>query len=341
MKRRVHVVMGGPSAEHDVSLETGREVLAHLSRDAYDVKAVVISPARDLYVADAVEPFTAPELAAPADSHRFCGPFRPEASRDVWENCDVAFLALHGAFGEDGRFQGYLDTLGVPYTGSGVFAGAVSMDKITSKRLFESAGLTTPPYTVYRKGRAPLDEIGKRHGFPCFVKCPQSGSSKLMGRAENQKELAALAEEFFASAERIMVETAIEGEEFTCAVLRDEQGETVALPPIEIRPVHGSFFDYRAKYVPSACEELVPAPRPQELLHRIETTAVVAHDLLSCRGVSRTDMLHREGTLYVLETNTLPGLTSNSLVPKAFRARGGTYPELLDLLIREALRERQ
>jgi D-alanine-D-alanine ligase len=320
----VNVLMGGPSVEREVSLESGLEVMRHLDPKIYDVHAVVVSQEKCFFTCDfARSNPTHGDLANPAGSGKFKGPFIPSASRPLWETCDVAFLALHGTFGEDGVIQGFLDTIGVPYTGSGVGASAIAMEKIASKFLYLNHGLSVPPWSVY--------------GFPCFVKCPQSGSSRLLGRADDRSGLKALISEFERHADRLLVESTITGTEFSCGILENEAGEPYALPPIEIRPFHGTYFDYTAKYTAGESEEIVPAPRPRDLLEKIMATALHAHMILGCRGVSRTDMIDAGGRLYVLETNTLPGMTPNSLLPKAFAAAGGTYGGLLDTLIRVAL----
>jgi D-alanine-D-alanine ligase len=146
-----------------------------------------------------------------------------------------------------------------------------------------------------------------------------------------------LLKELQKSADDILVETEITGIEFSCGVLDMPDGTVKALPPIEIRPKNSVFFDYEAKYTHGEALELVPAPRPAELLREIEEIAVSAHKILGCRGVSRTDMMYGDSKLYVLETNTLPGMTSTSLLPKSFKAQGGTYAELLDILIAVSL----
>ena len=276
----------------------------------------------------------------------FPGPLSPASSESLWKKCDVAFLALHGTFGEDGVIQGYLDTIGIPYTGSDVCASALAMEKIDSKFIYLNSGLTVPPWSIYGKAypETTIGQIEKKHGFPCFVKCPQSGSSRLLGRAHDRNSLEELIAELEPHAQRLLIETAIRGVEFSCGILEQSHGELLALPPIEIRPKlasGGGFFDYTAKYSSGGSEEIVPAPQPQKLLDRIKTTALTAHRVLGCSGVSRTDMMYADDTLYVLETNTLPGLTPNSLLPKAFRATGGTYSGLLDMMICTALNKKK
>jgi D-alanine-D-alanine ligase len=339
-KINVNVVMGGPSAEYEVSLNSGGEVLANLSKDKHGrLRAVVVDKEKRIYYADVngaaldVKGFATP-------GGPFKGPFRPSDCKEVWEGCDAAFLALHGEFGEDGTIQGYLDTLGIPYTGCGVYASAVAMNKITSKFVYMLGGLSVPEYSVYGVNRpeTSVDDLIKKHGFPCFLKCPQSGSSRLMGRATDRESLIAILKELQESAADILVETMVKGIEFSCGVLDMPDGSAHALPPIEIRP-KSEFFDYKAKYSQGGSEEIVPAPREPELLAQIQNAALRAHKLLGCYGVSRTDMIYKDSKLHILETNTLPGMTTASLLPKAFNAwRGGTYAELLDTLLASALK---
>ena len=340
MTIRVNVLMGGPSAEHEVSLNSGLEVLRHLDTNEYASRAVVVS--RDTKFFAGPAGITLEDVNNPGSSAKCRGPFSPAASGELWESCDVAFLALHGEFGEDGVVQGFLDTIGIPYTGSGVYASALAMEKIASKFLYIGNAIAVPPYSIYGKAHpeVTIDAIEEKHGFPCFIKCPQSGSSRLMGRATDRRSLASLIDELKPHAANLLIETAIDGVEFSCGILEKEDGTLLALPPIEIRPVRAGFFDYTAKYTSGESEEIVPAPRPATLLERIKSTALTTHDILGCRGVSRTDMMYADDILYVLETNTLPGLTSNSLLPKAFKAIGGTYGGLLDMLIRTALKKK-
>ncbi len=338
----VNVVMGGPSAEHEVSLRSGLEIMNHIDRRAYRARALVISHDRRFFFRDpGGEPLDLADLANPSPP-LFDGPVAPAASQKFWEGCDVAFLALHGSFGEDGVIQGYLETLGVPYTGSGVYGSAVAMEKITSKFLYLAGGLAVPPWSIYRKGHpdGSPESLERKHGYPCFVKAPQSGSSRLMGRAGDRRSLVALLDEFSPHADRLLIETAISGVEFSCGVIDVAGGGVTALPPIEIRPKETSFFDYTAKYTAGKSEEIVPAPRPAPLLDRVKETAIAAHRILGCRGVSRTDMMYANDTLYVLETNTLPGLTAASLLPKEFIAAGGSYAGLIETIINAALRKK-
>jgi D-alanine-D-alanine ligase len=336
----VNVVMGGPSSEYDISILSGVEMVRHLLGRSHAVRAVVVSADRRFYYCDIGSDVPAVEhFSDPTSSPLFSGPFPAWSCEEVWAGRDVAVLALHGAFGEDGTVQGYLETLGIPYTGSGVRASSLAMDKIATKYLLAHNGIATPKYLVCeaREPQATLANVPETLGFPCYVKCPHSGSSKLMARAGSPEELADAVRELSRHAERLLIEAAVEGPEFSCPALEQPDGTVRALPPVEIRPVSSPFFDYRAKYTTGACEEIVPAPRPPALLQRVEHIAVQVHRLLGCHGVTRTDMILSEDALYVLEINTLPGFTANSLVPKSYGAAGGTYEQLIDLLVELAV----
>lgn len=338
--KQIAVVMGGPSAEHEVSLKSGAEVLRNIDRMQYRTRAVVITKSKALYFCNC-DDSTVPadtDLANPDTSPCMQGPFNAASAAAIWEGCDVAFLALHGSFGEDGVFQGYLESIGLPYTGSGVYASAVAMNKITSKYLYQQCGIPVAASLNYGKHfpKHTVQYIAEQIGFPCFVKCPQSGSSRLMGRAATAAELQVLLAEFTPHASEIMVEKSITGIEFTCGIIDDDNGVPFALPPIEIRP-KDAFFTFNAKYTTGGSDEIVPAPYPEEVLKQLQDIALAAHYACGCRGISRTDMIMADGAFYVLETNTLPGLTANSLIPKAYKAIGGTYSGFIDLLIRQAL----
>lgn len=336
MTLQVNVLMGGPSAEHEISIKSAQGVIANLDKSKYKVRAVFVSRSKEFYYRDINE--NIPVAEELAETKFYKGPFSLSNSQPVWEDCSVVFLALHGSFGEDGVIQGVLDSMNLPYTGSGVMASALAMDKILSKFVYMQNGLTVPPYSIFGRDypHATVEQISTKHNFPCFVKAPQSGSSRLMGRADSHESLSRILEELTQYSSNILIETAIKGIEFSCGVLEEPDGTLNALPPIEIRP-KSVYFDFKAKYTNGASEEIVPAPYPEKLLNNIKQVAVTAHRVLGCSGVSRTDMIYKDDKLYVLETNTLPGLTDNSLLPKAFKAAGGTYPGLLDKLIQSAL----
>lgn len=332
--KRIYVVMGGPSEEHEISLKTGLEIVKNLDKEKYAVSALVIDRKKQFYLSESINDLSIEELSNPKESDRFKGPFSPAGATSLWHNCDLAILGLHGEFGEDGVFQGYLETVGVPYTGCNVTASAIGMHKSQTKKIIEVSGVPTPPYSIYRKGDNTA-MIGARHGFPCFVKAPQSGSSKLLGKADNQEELESMLNEFIEEAPSVLVETMIDGEEFSCPVLEEPDGTVRALTPVYIKPAEGHFFDYEAKYQ-GLSEEIVPPPHGTEVIELLQKVATAVHKVLECRGLSRTDIILKDGTPYVLEVNTLPGFTQQSLFPQSYASEGKTFTDLLDVIVERA-----
>ncbi|MCP4294627.1 MAG: hypothetical protein GY786_03380, partial [Proteobacteria bacterium] len=165
MMKQIYVVMGGPSEEHEISLKTGFEMITHLNPEKYEISALVIDENKQFYLSETLDGLTPDELADAKNSDKFNGPFAPAGATSIWKNCDLALLALHGEFGEDGVFQGYLETIGVPYTGCGVTASAIGMHKSQTKKILETSGIPTPPYSVYRKGDN-IAYIAAKHGLP-------------------------------------------------------------------------------------------------------------------------------------------------------------------------------
>jgi D-alanine-D-alanine ligase len=310
MKRlTVALLSGGTSSERDVSLKGGEQVFAALNKDRYNVRRY--DPATDLAT-----------LAAEA----------PEI--------DVAFIVLHGPFGEDGTVQGFLDLLRVPYQGSGVLGSALAMDKWVSKRMYTEAGLVVPPFTVVAKEeRVDLDALEKTVGYPVVVKPRFGGSSIGTGIVSEPQGLETALEKAFKYDNNVIIEAFIKGPEITGSVLGNNPLQR--LPIVEIVP--GSdypFFDYEAKYKAGATREICPARISDTLYERAQAIAETAHRALCCRGYSRTDMIIRGDVIYVLETNTIPGMTPVSLFPLAADTAGYSFEALLDRLIELALEDR-
>ncbi|MDR2947018.1 MAG: D-alanine--D-alanine ligase [Candidatus Adiutrix sp.] len=304
--KRVALVMGGKSREREVSLASGGEVLSHIDRDRYEV--VVYDPAADLC-----------RLAEDA------------------EKLDVAFLAVHGPLGEDGALQGFCEMIGLPYTGSGVLSSAMGINKEFSKRIYREAGLpVAPDLVVTKNGHPDLADTAEMalhtFGSPVVVKPLGQGSSVGLAIVENEKDLIAALGAAFEIEGAALLEKYLPGRELTCAVLGNDK--LTALPPIEIIPADGHrFFDYAAKYEPGQSLEVCPAEIPAEIAWEVRRLALSAHKALGCRGLSRTDMIFSNGQTYILETNTLPGLTSGSLLPKAAKAYGLSLTALVSYLI--------
>ncbi len=300
---RVAVLMGGPSAEHEVSLNSGKNVLRSLDKKKYEAKAVVVSK-KGLW---------------------------PFPVKDLKKKFDLVFIAMHGEYGEDGTIQKILDKIKIPYTGSGARASALGMDKNKTQKAFERAGLRVPLYTTNLRKVSAI-------GMPLVVKPLDRGSSVGVTIVHSYGDFVPALKTALRYSPSLMFERFIKGKEFTCGVV-DYHGQTVALLPTEIVPKVSHFFDYQAKYTDGGSEEITP-PRylSQQQIAQLQKTAVQAHQAIGCRGYSRTDfILGNDGKFYVLEINTLPGLTEASLLPKAARAVGIKFPELLDIIIQSSL----
>lgn len=302
-KLRVAVLMGGTSHERAVSLNSGSMVAGALDRAKYDVISVDFTG--DL----------APIIALPGQ-------------------VDVVFLALHGPGGEDGRMQGVLDLLGLPYTGSGVLGSALAMHKGMAKHIYQAAGVPTPEdVTLYRGAPDPAAQVRAAVGLPCVVKPVNEGSTFGISIVREDAELAPALEEAFRYCGEVIAERFVQGVEISVPVLG---ADPQALPAIEIIPKSG-FYDYEMKYTPGATEEICPARISPTAAERAGDYAVRAHRALGCYGVSRTDFIVVGDEPVALETNSLPGMTATSLLPLSARVAGISFSDLLDRLIGDAL----
>jgi len=301
----VAVLMGGRSAEREVSLHTGEQVAAALGQTGHRVTE--IDTGESGFIAKLAE-------------------LSPE----------VAFICLHGRFGEDGTVQGLLELLEIPYVGSGVLASALAMDKVMSKHFFAAAGIPSPTYVALDAGRPyDVDDITGRVGPRTVVKPANEGSAIGVTIAHAPDELPAAIEEAFRHDDSVLVEAFVAGVEVTVGVLGND--ELTALPTLEIVPEH-EFYDYESKYVPGMSAHIIPARVDEHIREECTRLSIEAHRALKCRGMSRTDTIVAEdGRVYVLEVNTIPGMTSTSLLPDAARAAGIEFPELCATLVRLAL----
>lgn len=308
--RKVALVLGGKSAEREISLRTGEQVGVALRCKGHEVVALDLDA----------------ELV-------------PALQR---EKPDVVFIALHGRYGEDGCLQGLLEILGIPYVGSGVLASALAMDKIMSKKLFRLEGLTCPRSIavtrddVEQTGEGGLVKaVQETLGFPAIVKPRREGSTiglSLVREPGSLRDALARAFEYDSDA---MVEEYIRGTEITVGVLGNR--EPRALPVIEIVSATG-LYDYEAKYTKGLSEHIIPARVPDDTYRAAQDAAVRAHKAMGCRGMSRADFIVGPGGVpYILEVNTIPGMTETSLLPDAARAAGIEFPDLVDMLIDFAL----
>lgn len=306
-RKKIVVVMGGPSTEAEVSRRTGKAVADALKSKNYTVDVLELNPqtfAQDI--------------------------------RD--RNCDIVFNAVHGLCGEDGLIQGTLEMLKIPYTGSNVLASALTMDKVMTKRLLHFAKVTTPKFDVYRavdRDKNIPAQIEEAFGLPVVVKANAQGSSIGVYIVESAEELSVAVEDAFQFGDEILVEEFIKGRELTVAVFGNED-DAQALPIIEITTVTGR-YDYESKYKKGASTHIVPAQISDKLTQKVQAMAVSAFKICKCSGVARVDMMLSERHIpYVIEVNSVPGMTETSLVPDAARAAGIDFPELCEKILKLA-----
>jgi D-alanine-D-alanine ligase len=308
-KLKVALLSGGISSEREVSIKSGNQVYEALDKAKYDVTRY--DPASDIG-----------KLVADASA------------------VDVAFIVLHGPYGEDGTVQGLLDLLHIPYQGSGVLGSALAMDKWSSKRLYTEAGLPVPPFKVLMHSQTyDLEALADEPGFPLVVKPRYGGSSIGTSVVQTPEHLPEALERAFEHGPHVILEAFLEGTEITGGVLGND--DLQLLPIVEIIPeADYTFFDYEAKYKEGATREICPARISETVSHRAQSYAAAAHRALCCRGYSRTDMIIVDDIIHVLETNTIPGMTPVSLFPLAANTAGISFSQLLDRLIDLALETR-
>ncbi|MBM7854079.1 D-alanine-D-alanine ligase [Desulfohalotomaculum tongense] len=311
MALKIGVLYGGKSTEREVSLKSGEAVFQGLKAKGYRVVKI------DVAEQDFIDQIKN-------------------------ENINLAFLALHGKYGEDGTIQGLLEILGIPYTGSGVLASAVAMNKVTTKKLLQVDNIPTPDFCTYtREDISKLgmeqvsNEIIDRLSLPVVIKAPTQGSTIGISFVKTKDELPKALEESFKFDRLVMAEKFITGTEVTVTVLGNENPRV--LPQIEIVSATG-VYDYHAKYTVGMSEHIIPPRLPDKYLEITADLALRTHQTLGCRGLSRVDLIvTKNGNVYVLEANTLPGMTETSLVPDAARAAGIEFPDLVSTLVELAL----
>jgi D-alanine-D-alanine ligase len=328
---KVAVLMGGRSSEREISLRTGRGIAQALRELGHEVTAIDAATGRLLPAGDE-------ERGAPAADEVRQLPATAETDltrAGAVNEADVVLIALHGAAGENGTVQSLLELAGKPYTGSGVMASAIAMNKAMSKRLFEHAGVPTPRWRLLRAGE-PIErfDAAALGGWPLIVKPNAEGSSVGLTVVTGPEDLPAAIDEAARYDPDVLVEQYIPGRELTVAVMGDR-----ALPVVEIRPKSGH-YDYEAKYTKGASDYFSPADLPESLEARIRELGLRAAAALDCAGVSRVDFrLSPAGEPYCLEVNTIPGMTPLSLVPMAAKAADMSYPQVVQRMLDLAVEE--
>jgi D-alanine-D-alanine ligase len=364
-KPRVAVVFGGRSSEHAISVVTAGAVLRAIDRSAYEVVPVgITSEGRWVLTADAPDRMAIQDRSLPSvtelaesDTAGVLLPVEPgnreltvtepgQVPKALGE-VDVVFPVLHGPYGEDGTLQGLLEMSGVPYVGSGVLSSAIGMDKEYMKRVLTSFGLPVGPYVTVRPREWEVDRAAARrraialadsHGWPLYVKPSRAGSSMGISKVAGPDDFDRAVEAARAHDPKVIVEAQLRGREIECGVLEFEDGPRASVPA-EIPPVTAhDFYDFEAKYIDSATG-IVPAPLTDEQTARVQELAVRAFEAASCEGLVRADFfLGEDGEFVINEINTMPGFTPISMYPRMWEESGVGYAELVDRLLRAAMR---
>ena len=300
-KKKIGVLMGGLSSEREVSLDSGKAVLKALAGKGYDAVAVDVG--------------------------------RDAADRIRTSGMEIAFNALHGKFGEDGAIQGMLEIMGIPCTGSGILASAMGMNKIISKTLFKAYGLQVGPFLSVSRGDSNMLKTAQSEiGFPLVVKPSSEGSSVGVSLVHAQSDFDAAVKLAFSYDPEILVERYIRGMEVQVGILGER-----ALGAIEIVP-KDVFYSYKAKYEQGMSDHFFPARIPKDVYTRTLDAGLLAHRALGCRGYSRVDfIIDNDGVPYILEVNTLPGMTATSLLPEIAQGAGIPFPDLVEQILRLAI----
>jgi len=327
-KPRILVALGGRSQEREVSIASGREVVSALEDLGYQTAVLDTGTGKLMQTPELDRLEKNPEKL-------------PEVVNlplvDIKRHSQLVFIALHGKFGEDGGFQALLDDIGVKYTGSGPLSSALAMNKKISKKIFAAYSVPTLPFEVIASVKRPKIK------FPLVVKPNNQGSSVGVSVCENEADFALGAKRALSYSDEIIVEPYVTGHELTVAILENEKGEAKALPVVEIIPLpdgrHGKtkFFDFEAKY-DGTTQEIVPAKIESRLSREAQTAALKAYEALDCRHFARVDIIVGADKFpKVLEVNTIPGLTKESLFPKAAKAAGLDFNALVDHLVKIAI----
>lgn len=338
--KRVAVIFGGQSSEHEVSVVSARSVMNALDRRRWEVVPIAIT--RDggwLSPTETQQGIDAGRAAYPGNGTLM---LRSPAALEALASCDVVFPLVHGTFGEDGTLQGFLEMAGLPYAGAGVAASAIGMDKAIMKAIFHEAGIRVTDYAVVRAWELTEDETLARQfveggpGYPCFVKPANGGSSVGVSRVDSREDLTAAFRAAFAWDDKVVIERAVKGQEVECSVLGNEHPEASIVG--EVAPDR-AFYDYDSKYSADSKTALfIPARIDAKTAETVRELAVRMFQVMGCEGYARVDFFVSErGEVIANEVNTIPGFTNISMFPKLWAATGIPYSELLTRILELAL----
>lgn len=336
-KLNIAIIAGGFSNEREISLLTATQIAKYLPADKFEVKIIEITAEKTWLIRGDMK-----EIGDSAGTDELAIINNNLDRLNISEGIDVAFLALHGKFGEDGRIQAMLDYWQIPYTGSGVLASALGMNKLKCIEILNSYGIKTAPHLVVKGRDVDIEKLHQlvsgSFGYPVVVKPNESGSSVGVSIVKDFSQLKTALEAALKEDNLVLVEKYISGRELTCAVMGNSgDKELLALPPIEIISPAGEFFDYQNKYFSGKTKDICPADISPGLNEEIKETSKRVHAILGCDGLTRSDYILHNGELFFLEINTIPGLTEVSLAPRSANAIGLSFAEFLEKQINMAL----
>jgi D-alanine-D-alanine ligase len=329
-KLNIALFLGGTSPEKEVSKSSSKSIFAALTNLGH--KVILLNPAYGATQPKNINDFFAEKDYADLSNENYI----ETVNSKLLDNIDLVFLGLHGKWGEDGTIQSLLELKGKKYTGSKVLASSLSMDKKMSKILFQHYGIITPKWISIPKNNFEPDQIlkmvRKNLGFPCVIKPNDQGSTVGLTICKDESELVVAINLALEYSDIALIEEYIDGHEITVGII-----ENTALPALEIKPKHG-LYDYECKYTSGMSEYIVPADIPREVFEKLQLQALMAFKALGCEGYGRIDFrVNSKWDIYCLEVNTLPGMTSTSLVPKMAKAVGISFEQLIERIIKLSL----
>lgn len=341
-KIKIAILTGGLSNEREVSLKTGKQVFNNLSNEKYEKYLIEMTSEGRWLLSGSEKVIENNNINNKVQSLVIMDPNKGVTKNDL-QQFNVVFLALHGKYGEDGKIQSILDILDVPYTGSGVLASSLGMNKAMTMEFAKGIGIKTPEYILINV-RNDLNKVKKeiisKIGYPCIVKPNESGSSIGISLVRNEESIDKAFIAAFEEDDEVLIQKFVKGREITCGVLgNSNKTELEALPPAEII-ADSTFFDYDAKYFSEKTKEISPAEITETQIREVQNLAKMIHYKFGCDGLTRSDFILKDDKFYFLEINTLPGLTEQSLCPKEAKAAGMTFSEFLDKQIKLALHKK-
>ncbi|PLX17236.1 MAG: D-alanine--D-alanine ligase [Salinivirgaceae bacterium] len=323
MKKKIALVSGGYSKEDVVSFNSAKEIAVSIDPEKYEVFLVLINREKWVYIDKTGNEFSLDK-----------NDFTVKVNSKIIE-FDAVFITIHGTPGEDGKLQGYFDMIKMPYNTCNAFTSSLTFNKVATKKYLETLGIKTAPYFFLRRNQNyEVKEIVKKLGLPMFVKPNAGGSSFGVTKVKEEKELANAIENAFAEDNEVLIESFIDGTEVTCGLIKTKNGKII-FPATEIVSKN-EFFDYDAKYNGEA-DEITPARITDKQMEAVKSLSSDIYDALDCFGIVRIDYLMRNDELFVIEANTVPGMSAASIVPQQAEAYGMTTRELFSIVLQETL----